>query len=85
MSIVNDQSHSGYLLVALQIAPAIFLFFWVLYQRVFSAFAKVPGPYWASLSRVWLAYHSYTGDLHIVTMRLHEVHGKVVRIAPSEV
>ncbi|KAJ3939022.1 uncharacterized protein N0V96_011136 [Colletotrichum fioriniae] len=54
-------------------------------DRVFSPFARVPGPYWASLSRVWLAYHSYTGDLHIVTMRLHEVHGKVVRIAPSEV
>ncbi|KXH30565.1 cytochrome P450 oxidoreductase [Colletotrichum nymphaeae SA-01] len=85
MSIVNDQNHTGYLLVALQIAPAIFLFFWVLYQRVFSPFAKVSGPYWASLSRAWLAYHSYTGDLHVVTMRLHEVHGKVVRIAPSEV
>ncbi|EXF85115.1 hypothetical protein CFIO01_12040 [Colletotrichum fioriniae PJ7] len=84
MIIFNDQKQPGYLLAAFEIAPAILLFSWFLYQRVFSPFARVPGPYWASLSRVWLAYHSYTGDLHIVTMRLHEVHGKVVRIAPSE-
>ncbi|KAK1673125.1 hypothetical protein BDP55DRAFT_556997, partial [Colletotrichum godetiae] len=48
-------------------------------------FTKVSEPCWASLSRVWLAYHSYTGDLHVMTMRLHEVQGKVVHIASSEV
>ncbi|OHF02121.1 cytochrome P450 oxidoreductase [Colletotrichum orchidophilum] len=85
MGMLNDQKQSGYLLVALQLAPAVLLCSWLLYQRVLSPFAKVPGPYWASLSRVWLTYHSYIGDLHIVMMRLHEVHGKVVRIAPSEV
>lgn len=85
MDSLTDQIGPNYLWLGLRLAPTILLFLWILYQRVFSPFAKVPGPFWASLSRVWLAWHSYTGDLHVVMMRLHEVHGKVVRIAPGEV
>ncbi|KZL73252.1 cytochrome p450 family protein [Colletotrichum incanum] len=85
MSSLHDQDKRGLMPLIIQLAPVIVLFSWIVYQRIISPFSKVPGPYWASLSRTWLAYHSYTGDLHVVMMRLHEIHGKVVRIAPSEV
>ncbi|KAL0936767.1 cytochrome P450 oxidoreductase [Colletotrichum truncatum] len=71
--------------VAFQIATAIFLLSWIVYQRYLSPFARIPGPYWASITRLWLTWHSYKGDLHLIMINLHEVHGKVVRIAPSEV
>ncbi|AEO69867.1 uncharacterized protein THITE_2120621 [Thermothielavioides terrestris NRRL 8126] len=58
---------------------------YVAYQRLLSPFAGIPGPFWASLSRLWLTWHARKGDLHTVMMRLHEKHGKLVRIAPSEV
>ncbi|KAK4233361.1 hypothetical protein C8A03DRAFT_19556 [Achaetomium macrosporum] len=58
---------------------------YVAYQRLFSPFSGIPGPFWASLSRLWLTWHARKGDLHVVMVRLHEKHGKLVRIAPSEV
>lgn len=65
--------------------PLTLVALYVVYQRLLSPFSRIPGPFWASLSRLWLAWHAYKGDVHAVTVRLHEKYGKVVRIAPSEV
>lgn len=55
------------------------------YIRFFSALAGIPGPSSAIFSRLWLAYHSQKGDMHIVVPKLHEKYGKLVRLAPNEV
>ncbi|EWZ28072.1 hypothetical protein FOZG_18206 [Fusarium oxysporum Fo47] len=69
----------------LAITTIFFIVLYVIYQRLFSPFSNIPGPWAASVSRLWLTWHAYKGDLHLVMMALHKNHGSVVRIAPSEV
>ena len=58
---------------------------YVLYIRYYSSLAKVPGPFWASLSRWWLVLFSDKGNMHRLYPRLHEEYGKLVRVGPNEV
>ncbi|KAI5205752.1 cytochrome P450 family protein [Aureobasidium subglaciale] len=58
---------------------------YVVYQRVFAPLAGVPGPFWASLGKGWLIVRAKKGDLHRELIRLHELHGPLVRVAPKEV
>ncbi|KAI4723477.1 cytochrome P450 family protein [Aureobasidium sp. EXF-10727] len=65
----------------------IFLAFalgYVVYQRFFAPLAGVPGPFWASLGKGWLITRAKKGDLHRELIRLHELHGPLVRVAPKE-
>ncbi|KAI9717221.1 MAG: hypothetical protein M1828_007415 [Chrysothrix sp. TS-e1954] len=61
------------------------LVLYVVYERLFSPLAGVPGPFWASLSRLWLVRLSWLGDTHRVVPELHKKYGTLVRIAPNEV
>lgn len=58
---------------------------YVVYQRCFAPLAGVPGPFWASLGKGWLIVRAKKGDLHRELIRLHELHGPLVRVAPKEV
>ena len=55
------------------------------YYKIWSSLAGIPGPFFASLSRAWLVFHSLSGDMHRETVRLHEKHGSLVRIGPNQV
>lgn len=61
-----------------------FLLGYVVYQRCFAPLAGVPGPFWASLGKGWLIVRAKKGDLHRELIRLHELHGPLVRVAPEE-
>ncbi|KAF2728578.1 benzoate 4-monooxygenase cytochrome P450 [Polyplosphaeria fusca] len=56
-----------------------------LYRRHFTGLASIPGPYWASFTRLWQVYHIFIGDHNLCSISLHEKHGYFVRIAPEEV
>ena len=58
---------------------------YVAYQQYFSALARIPGPFGASLSRLWLVKHSWDGDMHRQMINLHSKYGKLVRTGPNEV
>lgn len=58
---------------------------YVVYQRCFAPLAGIPGPFWASLGKGWLIVRAKKGDLHRELIRLHEIHGPLVRVAPKEV
>lgn len=58
---------------------------YVIYQRFFHPLASVPGPFWASLTRLWITKHSWDGDMHRTMIALHEKHGALVRTGPNEV
>jgi hypothetical protein len=58
---------------------------YVVYQRLFAPLARVPGPFWAKLSKWWLIRRARNGDLHRELIRLHGIHGPLVRTAPDEV
>ena len=40
-------------------------FSYILYQRYFHPLAFIPGPFWASLSRLWMTKHSWDGKQHL--------------------
>ena len=57
---------------------------YTIYQRRFHPLAQVPGPFWASLTRLWLTKHSWDGDMHRTMIALHQKHGHLVRTGPNE-
>lgn len=58
---------------------------YTIYQRFFHPFASIPGPFWGSLTRLWMTKHSWDGDMNTVMMALHAKHGPLVRVAPWEI
>ncbi|KKY26469.1 putative benzoate 4-monooxygenase [Phaeomoniella chlamydospora] len=47
--------------------------------------AKVPGPWTAALSNLWLLYHARRGKRYKAVDEAHKKYGKVVRIQPNHV
>ncbi|GME65169.1 Pisatin demethylase [Neofusicoccum parvum] len=62
----------------------VFCVGWIVYQRCFSPLARIPGPFWASISRLWYLQRINAEDMHRYTKWLHEQYGPIVRIAPNE-
>ena len=64
-----------------------YLVFCVLYQiiyyRFFHPLAKFNGPFLATVTRAWIAYHSIKEDECPVFEKLHDKYGDVVRITPT--
>ncbi|KAH0162625.1 cytochrome P450, partial [Aureobasidium melanogenum] len=58
---------------------------WIVYTRFFHPLKHIPGPFWASISRLWMVYRIRQGDMEVVQRRLHAQYGPLVRIAPDEV
>jgi hypothetical protein len=57
---------------------------YITYQRFFHPLATVPGPFLASLTRLWLLHQSRTLQRHRIEIALHEEYGPIVRISPNE-
>ncbi|KAJ4363553.1 hypothetical protein N0V83_009849 [Neocucurbitaria cava] len=55
---------------------------WIVYARTLHPLAKIPGPFWPSVSRTWLMYHAWIGDLEIQQRALHKQYGPLARVAP---
>lgn len=75
-------THKAAVLVA---GPLLTAVAYVIYQLFVSSLAKVPGPFWAKISRLWITKHSWDGDMHRVVIELHKDHGNLVRTGPNEV
>lgn len=55
------------------------------YKRYASPLRKYPGPFLASITRLWKMGSTMTGRTHLDHIELHRRYGPVVRIAPNEV
>ncbi|KAF2649574.1 cytochrome P450, partial [Lophiostoma macrostomum CBS 122681] len=62
---------------------------WILtcsaYRIWFHPLSHIPGPFVASLTSLWLYYHSYIGDEASIIDSLHHTHGSLVRVSPGEI
>ncbi|KAG9249767.1 cytochrome P450 [Emericellopsis atlantica] len=71
------------------LAVAILLGTWILLLCVYNAFlhplARVPGPWAASLSNIWLAWHVKNGRVAELGKTLHGRYGPAVRVGPNEI
>lgn len=54
-------------------------------RRFFSPLQHIPGPFWASVTRLWLLKIIINGDQNEQLQKIHEKYGKFVRVAPNEV
>lgn len=75
----------SWLFIKLPIALAAYWLVWMVYARTIHPLAKIPGPFWASISRIWFQRRMYMGDYEVVMRALHVKYGSIVRIAPDEV
>lgn len=55
------------------------------YRRFLHPLAKVPGPFLASVTSLWITQQYVSGRWHEVALELHSKYGPVVRITPNEV
>ncbi|EOO00667.1 putative pisatin demethylase protein [Phaeoacremonium minimum UCRPA7] len=66
------------------ILPALFATR-LLYKRYASPLRKYPGPWLASVSRLWKVLSTASTRTHLDHIALHKKYGPIVRIAPDEV
>ena len=58
---------------------AYFILSWVeqiVRYRFFSPLRHFPGPFWASVTRLWIAYHNIKEDECETELALHKKHGR---------
>lgn len=54
---------------------------WTFYTRLFHPLSRIPGPFWASISRFWLAYQISSGRAEVIQRSLHEKFGLLYVLA----
>lgn len=68
------------LLLLLLLLPAAWLaaqfLYQVVYYRFFHPLASFPGPFWGSVTRLWITWHNIKGDEPWVFRALHEKYGE---------
>lgn len=55
----------------------------IIYYRYFHPLRHFPGPFWASVTRLWIAYHNIKADECEVELALHRKYGPVLRVTPT--
>ncbi|KIM92627.1 hypothetical protein OIDMADRAFT_139359 [Oidiodendron maius Zn] len=58
---------------------------YVIYQRLFHPLAKVPGPFWASLTDLWKFQQLLSLQWPEKVAKAHETYGPIVRLGPNDV
>ena len=48
----------------------------IVYYRFFHPLSKFPGPFWGSITRLWITYHNVKEDEPQTFRELHKKHGK---------
>lgn len=71
------------LLLAVSSLPILSLTYQIIYYRFFHTLRHFPGPFWASVTRLWIAYHNILGDECETELSLHKKYGPVLRITPT--
>lgn len=58
---------------------------WIFYSTTLHPLRKIPGPFLASISRLWMIWRIHKGDMDRVQRHLHARYGPLIRIAPEEI
>ena len=81
LTYIQHQSLPTLLLSAL----TLYTLSWLLHTRLLHPYSDIPGPFLASLTRLWLARSVLSGKAEHAQRDLHKKYGPLVRIAPNEV
>jgi hypothetical protein len=65
---------NAFLLLTIWIAFKVI--YQIVYYRFFHPLSNFPGPFWASVTRLWIAYYNMRGDEYLKEHELHKKYGK---------
>ena len=68
----------NFIVVVFVYIPILYCLGWLTYARTLHPLAKVPGPIWPAMSRTWLMYRMYQGDLEVHMRAMHKRFGSPV-------
>jgi len=85
LSVPGEGIFSISALALLSGALVVYGIVWVVYARHFHPLSKIPGPWLASVSRLWYVVQIARGDMEKTQRRLHAQCGPLLRIAPNEI
>lgn len=71
--------------LSLVVAGLVLLVTIVIYRRYLSPLSTIPGPFWASFSRLWHLRITVQGNQNEQLTEAHEKYGHFVRLANNEV
>ncbi|KAK1914917.1 hypothetical protein P3342_010908 [Pyrenophora teres f. teres] len=58
---------------------------WIVYARYLHPLSQYPGPFLASITRLWYIINVAGGNSEQTQRRLHRMYGPIIRIAPNEI
>jgi hypothetical protein len=61
---------------SIAVCALVGLFSILLWRRFLAPISDIPGPKWASLTRLWHMYQIWTGHQNLTILELHEKHGE---------
>ncbi|KXT13724.1 hypothetical protein AC579_10058 [Pseudocercospora musae] len=80
----STDNHNFYKMWLLYLPTALILTYF-LYNRYFHPLCNIPGPFFASISPLWLVYQCYHRRRPRLDIQLHKIHGSIVRVSPNEI
>ena len=75
----------NWLLIRLLAGLVVLFLCYAVYQIFFSALRHLPGPWWASVTNLFLVLHSRSATSHWDIIELHRKYGDTIRIGPNDV
>ncbi|KAI6784944.1 uncharacterized protein J7T54_008038 [Emericellopsis cladophorae] len=78
---IGQSMRSAAILVLL--APVVSALLWYGVQYSSSPLKRYPGPFLGAWTNFYRMYYAYTGKMHLVSKKLHEQYGPVVRMGPN--
>lgn len=61
----------------------VLILLYITYQKYFSPLHRIPGPWWAPITNLFLVLQSRRRDSHLDFIRLHGEFGNTIRIGPN--
>ena len=62
---------------------ACYITYQIIYYRFYHPLAVFPGPFWGSVTRLWITYHNVRGQEVDVCEAYHKKYGPVIRVTPT--
>ncbi|KAL6856416.1 cytochrome P450 [Trichoderma novae-zelandiae] len=79
----DDQSTFLRLAVLFVLVPAATFVLWHVVAYLTSPLRKYPGPLLAAYTNFYRMYYAYRGNMHLISKKLHDKYGPVVRMGPN--
>ena len=86
-SLLSQGLQIYYLLLAILVVGVVAAIssLYILYVPKVNPLRSIPGPFFASITKLWVVKQQRGGQMHRVDMALHRKHGPIIRNAPNKV